>query len=92
MTLEGVMALVVIRAILAHPEKFSSAVVQATKEFDVYWNNPKEEITRSGEEYWSQPDPAPRFPRHYIPWQNVKDILPEDFSERLKSLDSPESL
>ena len=85
MTLDGAMALAIVRAILAHPEKFSRELNENAIAFDEYWRD-------MGEEYWSRPDPASRFPKDCIPWHTIHHRLPEDFSERLKSLDSPESL
>ena len=80
------MALVIVRAILANPEKFSLGLGQAAVKFDRFWFNQNDLAGgSSGQEYWSQPENVERFPQHSETWKEVQELLPEDLSERLNA-------
>jgi len=83
MTLKGEMALAIVRAILARPEKVSRGLAEAAARFDKYWRGPGEVVT-SGEDYWTKsPGACDRFPKDCIPWNKVQELLPEDYAEKL---------
>ncbi len=87
MTLKGEMALAIVRAILARPEKFSRGLAEAAVRFDRFWKGTDAdrhfEPYDSGEEYWADPVRAKAFPDESSKWQRVQELLPEDFAEKL---------
>ncbi len=90
MTLKGEMALAIVRAILARPEKFSRGLAEAAVRFNRFWTGTSEENTwgrdfTSGEDYWNLPENIERFPQSSTSWQQVQQLLPEDFAEKLDS-------